>query len=157
MKAQVIEAPALTRMRYYKSLFLGGGITNCVDWQKEVIKELSDLEMTLINPRRAHFDLTDPTASAVQIEWEYRFLRGCNQIMFWFSPETLCPITLFELGSALERFDLEMKENRHQDLFIGCHPEYKRILDVQHQARLKGVGVFTDLNKLINAIKTFNQ
>jgi hypothetical protein len=164
MKAQYIEAPNIEQIKHNASLFLGGGITNCSDWQKEVIAALKDKEMTIVNPRRENFDVTDPSASAAQIDWEYDYLRECNQVMFWFSSETVCPITLFELGATLERWHYEQwllgQSNDPvppQTIFIGCHPEYKRILDVTHQARRKGFGVIVGLENLIKAVKEHNE
>lgn len=107
------------------SVFLGGGITSCPNWQADMISRLGDVDgLTLVNPRRSSFDVTDPTATPFQIDWEYRHLHKVDAIMFWFPCETLCPITLFELGAAAARGDR---------IFVGCHPEYARRIDVQHQ------------------------
>lgn len=34
------------------TLFLAGGITNCSNWQQEVVTRLSGSDLTLVNPRR---------------------------------------------------------------------------------------------------------
>lgn len=110
------------------SIFLGGGITGCPDWQSDMIQRFDDLDYgTLVNPRRAFFDVADPEATPVQIEWEFRHLQLVDAIMFWFPCETLCPIALFELGAAA---------TRQAKIFVGCHPEYARRIDVEHQLRL---------------------
>ena len=54
-------------------------------------------------------------------------LRLANAIAFWFPPETLCPITLFELG-AWSMTD--------KPLFVGVDPKYQRRLDVKIQTKL---------------------
>jgi len=112
------------------SLFLGGGITDCPDWQKELVDILRaklDIDLTILNPRRANFPIDDPSASYDQIKWEFDHLRRADAITFWFPQETLCPITLYELG-AWSMTD--------KPLFVGHHPNYQRKADVFHQTRL---------------------
>ena len=110
------------------SLFLAGGISGTFDWQADVITRLADLPLVLLNPRRRDFPMDDPSAAQSQIEWEYRHLRRATAVLFWFPPETLCPIALYELGGrALVR---------EQPLFVGTHPDYKRRLDVEVQLKL---------------------
>ena len=50
------------------TVFLAGGITGCVDWQKEIASRLRDLPLVLLNPRRANFPINDPSAASQQIE-----------------------------------------------------------------------------------------
>lgn len=111
-----------------RGLFLAGGISGCPDWQATVAARLTDSALALLNPRRADFPMHDPTAAEAQITWEHRHLRRASAILFWFPCETLCPITLYELGawSALGS----------KPLFIGTHPDYQRKLDVVIQTRL---------------------
>lgn len=135
------------------SLFLGGGISNCVNWQDKMVELLSGWpqpgatgpELVLLNPRRKHFPMDDPSATDGQIRWEYDHMRQATAIMFWFSPETLCPITLFELGKWIET---------KKPLFVGCDPAYQRIQDVIVQCSLSrpSMGVCTDLQTLANRI-----
>jgi hypothetical protein len=108
-------------------LFLGGGISSCPQWQPEMVELLKDTDLVLINPRRDNFDITDPTMTEQQIKWEYKYLRLSAARLFWFPHETLCPITLFELGKFCERAD---------PLFVGCHPDYKRKIDLEVQLGL---------------------
>ncbi len=110
------------------AVFLAGGITSCPQWQTEVVDKLKDSSLTLINPRRKQWDITNPLLEVAQIEWEHaHFLRACA-ILFWFPCETLCPITLYELGAW---------NPRPKKLFIGCHPDYKRKKDVEIQTHLE--------------------
>jgi hypothetical protein len=80
------------------SLFLAGGISGTHDWQAEVVERLADLPLVLLNPRRRNFPMDGPSAAEGQIAWEFRHLRRATAVLFWFPPETLCPIALFELG-----------------------------------------------------------
>ncbi|MGK0209225.1 MAG: hypothetical protein ACI83O_000495 [Patescibacteria group bacterium] len=128
------------------SIFLAGGITGCEDWQKNIVELLKNQNVTLINPRRANYDFTDPKAEEEQITWEYHMLKRANMILFYFPPETLCPITLYELGKAL-------MSNRK--IFIAVHPGYKRIRDVEFQTRLikAEIEIVHSLEKLSHQIK----
>lgn len=111
-----------------KSVFLAGGISNCINWQAEAVKLLEYIDFIVVNPRRADFDITDSKCSTEQIEWEHKHLQLCESILFWFPKETLCPITLFEYGKYLVS---------DKKLVVGCHPEYARALDLDVQTRLE--------------------
>ena len=110
-----------------KSLFLAGGISNCTDWQKDLVTLLKDTNLTLLNPRRKNFEVNNLDLEKEQITWEYNHLNKATGVSFWFTKETLCPITLYELGkqSAL-----------YKPLFIGIHPDYQRKRDVEIQIGL---------------------
>lgn len=86
--------------------FLAGGITNCDNWQQEVIKELSKFEHTdnlvIFNPRRENFPIDDPSASKKQIEWEYKWLNHCDIFSMYFcNSNSVQPICFYELGRNL--------------------------------------------------------
>lgn len=117
------------------SLFLAGSISNAKNWQETITKIVHEghtLEtfFHIFNPRRENYNVLDPAVEVEQITWEYNAIHTCNHILFWFSHETLAPITLFELGSALKSHD-------HDDIYIGIDPEYKRKNDVIIQTRLR--------------------
>lgn len=148
-----IEAPnydlEIARLNPADNLFLAGSITGAQDWQKELafkkydifelddnIESATDKDIRLVdyfnvfNPRRANFDVNDPSVEKEQITWEYHCIHQCRYILFWFAPETLAPITLFELGSALNTHE-------HENIFIGIDPLYKRKNDVIIQTSLR--------------------
>lgn len=110
-----------------RTLFLAGGITGCADWQSEIATLLNDTAWVLLNPRRKNFPQHDPAAAERQIRWEHDHLRAASAILFWFPSETLCPITLYELGVC---------SMMDKPLFIGLHPDYARRIDVEIQTRL---------------------
>lgn len=137
---RVIEAVNHAHIRKQEvSVFLAGGITDCPDWQADVIKafdkHLRKLPIVLLNPRRADFPMNDPNASQAQIEWEFDMLQRADVILFWFPKETLCPITLYELGFQMGR---RFGENAttYPHIAVGTHPEYKRKQDVVIQTYL---------------------
>ncbi len=109
------------------ALFLAGGVTACPDWQQEIAALLQESAWTILNPRRAHFPMNDLAAAEEQIEWEHRHLRRATVILFWLPAESLCPISLYELG-AWSMTD--------KPLFVGVHPDYPRRLDIETQTRL---------------------
>jgi hypothetical protein len=128
-----------------KSLFLAGEISNCYDWQTIVSIELVNTDLIIYNPRRKNFDVNEKDITKKQIEWEHFHLRKADIISFWFSKETLCPITLFELG---------VWTNYIQKLVIGIDPKYERKIDVEIQISLvdpdfKFVYSINDLTKRI--------
>lgn len=138
-----IEAPnydiEIARLNIFDNLFLAGSITGAQDWQKEMAHKKYNVYNTdvrlidhfnVFNPRRANFDASDPSVEKEQITWEYHCIHQCKYILFWFAPETLAPITLFELGSALNTHE-------HKNIFIGIDPEYKRKNDVIIQTSLR--------------------
>ena len=154
--ALIIEAPNevySVENELNDKLFLAGGITNCPNWNDEVIENLNDIStLTIYNPRRKNFPIDDPNAAEQQISWEFNHLRCCNIISFWFPKETLCPITLFELG----RWGYSQHDKK---IFVGMHPEYKRKDDVIIQGFLSSDGLlpifYNSISDLSNAIKDY--
>jgi hypothetical protein len=130
--AQIIEAvnevyniPKL----HDKKLFIAGGITNCPDWQADLIEEIKAFpNLVVYNPRRTNFPMNDPNASEAQIAWEYEHLRDADIIIFWFSRGSLNPIVLYELGRWGNSSD--------KKIVIGLDPEYERKKDVMVQTLL---------------------
>ncbi len=108
-------------------LFLAGGITDCPDWQAELVDMLKDTGLTLLNPRRKNFPIHDHLAAHEQITWEHEMLKRANAISFWFPKETLCPIVLYELGA----WSVQPKQ-----IFVGAEKGYKRLQDVRIQTSL---------------------
>ncbi|MFA6919806.1 MAG: nucleoside 2-deoxyribosyltransferase domain-containing protein [Candidatus Paceibacterota bacterium] len=149
---QYIESPSIEKAEK-PSLFLAGGITNCPDWQSEMVKKMDSegLDITVFNPRRKNYPREDPNAEKEQITWEYSRLREAQVLLFWFSPGSENPIVLFELGSALER---------NASVLVGVDPNYSRKRDVEIQVGLKNknIKITYSLDDLLNeASETFNK
>lgn len=106
-------------------LFLAGGISNCPDWQAATELALSDLLGVVHNPRRPGVLVADEAVG--QIEWEFEALRLSETILFWFPKDTVCPITLYELG---------VWATKGAPLIVGTDPKYTRQIDVFTQLRL---------------------
>lgn len=142
---QYIEAPSEEKPKF-KSVFLAGGITNCPDWQKEAAGKLKNFHITVFNPRRKVFP-KGKSAAEKQIKWECKRLRAADLVSFWFSEGTVEPITLFELGSALER---------NIPIIIGVHPDYARREDIEIQSSLMkpNLKIVYSLGELVKKIKS---
>lgn len=148
MGAKVVTARSEYEPEPYDvKVFLAGGITNCPDWQSLMIEYLMDETVTLFNPRCEDWNINDADVEA-QITWEHKYLEKADAVSFWFCKETLCPITLFELGKALMGF---------RDVFIGCDPEYARKLDVVVQTRLErpNIQVVYSLTELADQVRAY--
>ena len=129
--AIIIEAPnevySIQNQNNIK-LFLAGGITNCPDWQNELIELIRHADnLTIYNPRRANFPINNPDAAEEQITWEYNHLRDADLVSFWFSKGSLNPIVLYELGKMIES---------EKKIFIGIDLGYERTQDVVIQTKL---------------------
>ena len=104
--ARILKPPTpLELSECEQTLFLAGSIEMglAAPWQTEVERELADLPITILNPRRAEWDeswkqsIKDPQFR-VQVEWEADGLERSSLIAMYFSPATKSPITLLELG-----------------------------------------------------------
>lgn len=184
-KFEYYEAPTEPECEIiHDSVFLAGGITNCEDWQSIVVERLKDLiPLKVFNPRRKNWPTErNPKDTFVQIEWEYRYLHLCEELIFWFTDDTIQPIVLYELGGALERSRIENKlecweeEEYLQDpnrfhysgqvIFIGADPKYTRFEDVKIQAALSGypnkrlgypLKIYTSLDELIDGYRGYRK
>ncbi len=127
-----------------RTIFLAGGITNCPDWQAPVADQLDEMtNLTIFNPRRTAWNMEgSDKESKKQILWEHDHLQKSETILFWFPSETLCPITLLELGKYLVS---------DKQLIIGTHPEYQRRLDVIVQSQLvrPDIVVWSNLDDMV--------
>ena len=152
-KNHYVEAPTRffpCRYNITKSVFLGGSITGAWDWQKQAADKLLP-HFNCFNPRRANYSTFDPTVESEQITWEHTWLEFCGILLFYFSHETLAPITLLEYGAALESTKVTK-----QKVYACIHPEYKRKNDVIIQTKLRNDecsnNIRFDLNETLDLI-----
>ncbi len=136
------------KYNFSRKIFLAGGITGCNNWQKYIIDNLRNENDNLIlfNPRRNNFDITDKSIEEKQIKWEFKHINYiCDQVLFWFCEETLCPIVLYELGTQI----------CCDSLYLGIHPNYKRKRDIEIQSKLINpkIKISYSLDELIERIR----
>lgn len=142
---RIIKSPEALPDPSYLSIFLAGGISNCADWQEDVAERLAqETDAIIFNPRRLDFDMTAyEEVSRMQIIREWHALRMSTVNLFWLPEETLCPITLLEYGSAIERLHAGA-------VMCGTHPDYQRRFDVKMQNELRhGTHIYDDLDELV--------
>lgn len=147
------------------SVFLAGGITNCPEWQNEVIRKLEDFDLqklVIYNPRQEHFNITDPNASYKQISWEFQYLENMDIFSMYFSDgDSDQPICMYELGRNLIRMQNRFPNDWKERIIITCENGYRRKLDVYIQTRLATenaidydyLEVYNSLDKHISAIE----
>lgn len=142
-----IEAPKTTSQSGLK-LFLAGGITDCKDWQKEVLSQIDDLNVIVFNPRRKNFPIENPNAAFEQIKWEHDRFRESDFIAFWFCKDSICPIVLYELGAWTVQKQIP--------IVIGMDPDYERRKDVEVQTKLERpeVEIVYSIKDLVGQIKS---
>lgn len=140
-----IECPQVYN-RNERSLFLAGGISNCPNWQSDLVKLLVDADLALLNPRRKFYPIDNHNLEEEQIAWEFEHLARASAVSFWFTKETLCPITLYELGK---------QNSGNKTLFVGVHPEYSRKRDIEIQTKLSRpeITIVYSLHNLAEQIK----
>jgi hypothetical protein len=152
---KIITAPeeeySLAVQNSYK-IFLAGGITNCPDWQSEIIELIHqkyathELNFTLYNPRRPSFPMDKPEEAERQIVWEYQHLKEANEYIFWFSRGSLNPIVLYEYGKWVT--------SSNKPVIVGVDPDYERKEDVLVQTALARpeINIMSSLNEIVEQI-----
>ncbi len=106
MKAKIVKAPtAYLHYMNRKRIFLAGSIEMgaAEDWQERLTQNISDLPITILNPRRDDWDSSweqkkDNPQFRKQVEWELNALDHSHVIALYFDPNTMSPISLLELG-----------------------------------------------------------
>jgi hypothetical protein len=150
MIRRYVEAPDFEWEDDTESIFLAGSITNAWDWQAYATDQfLLRTNGLILNPRRKKFDISDLRESERQITWEFCALESASLIFFWFSDETLAPISLFELGRHLDK-----------NIVVGCDRDFLRKEDVKIQVGLArpDVQVFDNLSLAVDeAVRKFNE
>ena len=133
-------------------VFLAGGITNCPNWQQEVIAALRIEKqkvhkpdcLVVFNPRRENFPIHDPNAVQEQIEWEFKCLEQSDIFSMYFcSGESDQPICMYELGRHLNRISSKGGWDFADHAVITVEDGYRRRADVLIQSRLASHGEIT--------------
>ena len=140
-----IKSPANMLIDTNPTLFLAGGITNCPVWQTDIIEYFKGTDLTIYNPRRDDFDITNNSVEEEQITWEHVYLKHSKNILFWFPKETVCPITLYELGRYI---------NTDKNIFVGMHPDYvkRRTMEIQIELYRPEIKSVYSIKELANQI-----
>ena len=142
------------------SVFLAGGITNCPNWQKEVIDIIANkytinaMDIVIFNPRRDNFPIGDKTAAYKQIQWEFDALERCDIFSMYFSSgESDQPICMYELGRNIMRMQMRFPGDWEERIVISVEDGYRRKQDVLIQTELatnNKIYVNTQISESIN-------
>lgn len=134
--AQIITAPSIESSKFI-SVFLAGGITNCKEWQKDVIEELKFEDISFFNPRQEHFDVSDKNASYKQILWEFERLEKMDIFsMYYCNDNSDQPICMYELGRNIVRMQNRFPSDWEKRIVISIEDGYRRKNDVLIQTAL---------------------
>lgn len=149
---RVITAPAPLDLRDDEvAVFLAGGITDCPNWQAEIIRELkstaSDTKIVLLNPRRDNFPINDPNATEEQITWEFAALERMDIFSMYFCSGTSDqPICMYELGRNICRMQMRFPADWEKRIVITQEHGYRRFADVRIQTILATEGLIEPVN-----------
>ncbi len=136
---KVITAPEIYEVKDTDvTCFLAGGISNCPNWQKEVIGSFTEMDvndLVIFNPRRKTFTPSIEEARR-QIEWEYRYLNSIDIFSMYFCNESIQPICMYELGRYVEVMKRRFPNDFFQRIIISVEPDYERAFDVIEQVNL---------------------
>jgi hypothetical protein len=149
--ATVITSPApLLQDDPRPRIFLAGSINMGAtrDWQAEFADALADLDVIVLNPRRADWDRSwrteaDEPEFRRQVEWELAALEGSDVIVMYLDPASQSPISLLEFG-------LYARSGR---LIVLCPPGFWRKGNIDVTADYYGVRRVDSLDDLIAAAR----
>jgi len=137
------------------SIFFAGSIEmgKAIDWQSALAAELSDMPITILNPRRNDWDGTwkqDITNHQFkeQVDWEMDHLNKADVIALYFQPDTMSPISLLELGMHAADSGVAGKK-----LVVCCPEGYWRRGNVQIVCHRYGVELVETKEELIERVK----
>ena len=130
------------QLPHHIDLFMAGGISGCWNWQDALYRavsyhldsllptgwELDHKPFTIASPRRAHGLEKDGKAASEQIAWEYEAMSRTAFTSFYFTRDTVQPITLLELGKHLAQ--------PWGSCIVACELGYERAFDVYAQTNL---------------------
>ena len=131
------------------SILLAGAIDNgnAFMWQPIVEDALSDIQVTVYNPRNDAWDsalkpvLENPVFKT-QVSWEIDNLERSDIIFMMFPKGSISPISLLELGYFVGR----------RTMVVCCEPDYWRKGNVDYMCQINDVPVYTDIESAINAL-----
>lgn len=131
-------------------VFLAGAIDHdrAERWQDLAVAILGDLPGTVLNPRRADWDVTwgndlDDPRFAAQVAWELEGLERADAIVCWLPAGSQAPISLLELG-------LHARGGR---LVVGCPVGFHRRGNVRAVCARFGIPLHDTLADAMDAIR----
>jgi len=146
---KIIYAPQNVE-NFDNTLFLAGSIDMnfAVNWQQEIAEKLADTDYVLLNPRRLDWDgswenTINEAAFVQQVTWELDCLEKAKQIVMYFAPTSLSPISLLELGLFADS----------KKIWVCCPEGFWRKGNVDIVCQRHQIRQFVGLDELIEALK----
>jgi hypothetical protein len=154
---KIYKAPQMIHEGCWPSVFLAGSIEmgKAEDWQTKVTNALSDLPVTIFNPRRDDWDSSweqkkENAQFREQVEWELSALERATIIVMYFDPSTMSPISLLELGLHAEATSSAFIRSK---LIVCCPEGFWRKGNVDIVCERYGIRQVDNVEALINAVR----
>lgn len=151
MKARIVLPPS-DHSNYSRKVFLAGSIEmgKAEDWQTLVFEGLSDLDITVLNPRREAWDASweqriDNPQFSEQVNWELDGLESAELVLLYLVPGTKSPISLLEFG-------LYAKSGK---LLVCCPEGFWRKGNVDIVCHREGIPQFENISDLIEGARVY--
>jgi hypothetical protein len=131
-------------------IFLAGSIEmgKAEPWQDWLCERIKG--KTILNPRRKDWDssweqsVNNPKFNE-QVNWELDGIEGADEVVFYFQPGTVSPITLLELGHRLALESNYLIQNTH----VICPHGFWRKGNVDVICQRIGVKQYTSLDDYV--------
>lgn len=134
-------------------VFLAGSIDmgKAENWQQRLECELADLDVVICNPRRDDWDSSwvqsiDNPQFNEQVTWELENIEAAHLVVFYFDPNGQAPITLLELGLAL---------NSGPKVIICCPDGYWRKGNIEMVCDRYDLPLHNNIDDFIKSIKEY--
>lgn len=153
--ARIIKPPTpLLNVDMTTAVFLAGSIEmgKAEDWQTKVQDSLNDLHyITILNPRRDDWDSSwvqsiENDKFREQVNWELYGIENANLVAMYFSPGTMSPISLLELG-------LRINNQQSKKIVVCCPKGYERKGNVDIVCKRHSVPQVETLDELAEFIE----
>lgn len=149
----VINPPQKIEKSNSLSVFIAGSIKqgSSQDWQSDLIKKLSDCDLTFYNPRGDHCDTSleqsiNNTVFREQVEWELQAIDEADIIVFYFVPGAKSEISLLNLGRCSEKY-------AYADVIVCCPNGYWRKGNVDIVCKKAHFRQVENISKLADAVR----
>lgn len=150
-RATVIQAPSpipMTPDDPRPRLFLSGSTGQSEHWQGRMVRELADMDVVILNPRRDDWDSSwreeaDDPQFRRQVEWELQALEASQLVVMCFDAKSESPVTLLEFG-------LYARSGR---LIVVCPDGFWRKGNVDVTAQYYGVKQVASFEALVAAAR----
>lgn len=138
------------QLKHYPYVFLSGSIEKGgTNWRSLISEELSDAEVTILNPHREDWDetwgedLTDDHFRQ-QVNWELDMMEAADVQAVYFAKATDAPITLLEFG---------IQAKTGAKTVVCCPNGYKKKGNVQAVCEKYGIPFTENLQDFVEALK----